>query len=596
MLRKLGKYEILDEIGHGGMATVYRARDTRLDRLVALKVMHPHLRAAPEARVRFTREARSVAKLRHPNILEIYDNSEEDEDEAYIVTELLTGPTLKAFAEQHQDLPAEIAACFTIEIARALDAAHAAGIVHRDVKPENVLLHEDRCAKLTDFGIAQMVDSQSFTATGQILGSPGHMAPEQVEGGDCDHRTDLFSLGTVLYYLATGRLPFAGKNPHQVLKRIVDVDYADPLRVRPSIGGRLRAIIARALARDPNHRYQTAKELEEELSAFVGEAGIDDPSAMLARYLRDPEKVSAELREDIVRRLVARGRKASSAGDVPAALDDFNRVLALDEGNPQVLELIERIGRRSRQRMTLTIAGAVLGVFGLGAMGYALFGDRGDDIPVVVAEGPAADAAMGAGADAGLAAAMPDASAVARAAERDAGREDGPELVGRPRQRVEAVRLPSGPRRVVFRIQPCQDVSIGVDGQDPRPFGPSFRAVELEPGPHRFSFRDSSACADEDLTVQIPGGAGDYVLAQHLSFQPAGLYVRSNVAAEVSVNGGAVTGHSHEILYVPMQRPQATARIAVTAEDHRAYTGVVRLTAGQPTEARVDLPASGSAP
>lgn len=172
MLRKVEKYEIEEEIGHGGMATVYRAQDTVLDRAVALKILHPHLRSAEEARRRFQREARSVARLRHPRVLEIYDFSGEGSTEAFIAAELLTGPTLKQWRESHQEVPAEIAACFVIEIARALEAAHEAKIVHRDVKPENVLLHEDRELKLTDFGIADMVDSQSMTATGQILGSP----------------------------------------------------------------------------------------------------------------------------------------------------------------------------------------------------------------------------------------------------------------------------------------------------------------------------------------------------------------------------------------------------------------------------------------
>ena len=120
-LRKLEKYEIEEEIGHGGMATVFRARDTRLDRAVAVKVMHPHLRGALEARARFTREAKTVARLKHPNILEIYDYSGEDSPESFIATELLTGPTLKHFAEEHPEIPAEIAACFAIEIARAAD-------------------------------------------------------------------------------------------------------------------------------------------------------------------------------------------------------------------------------------------------------------------------------------------------------------------------------------------------------------------------------------------------------------------------------------------------------------------------------------------
>src|SRR5690606_39168516 len=187
-----------------------------------------------------------------------------------------------------------------IEIAQALEAAHAAGIVHRDVKPENVLLNENRELKLTDFGIADMLDAQSMTATGQILGSPGHMAPEQIEGKDCDARTDLFSLGTVIYYLATGRLPFTGRNPHQVLKRIIDGEYADPLRVNPTIGGRLRAIIVKSLERDVAARYQSAREVIADLEAFIAEAGITDPEATLERYLKDPEKVGAAIRAETI--------------------------------------------------------------------------------------------------------------------------------------------------------------------------------------------------------------------------------------------------------------------------------------------------------
>ena len=598
MLRKLGKYEILDEIGHGGMATVYRANDTRLDRLVAVKVMHPHLRAAPEARVRFAREARSVAKLRHGNILEIYDSSEEDSEEAYIVTELLTGPTLKEFAEKHLDyIPAEIAACFVIEIARALASAHGAGIVHRDVKPENVLLHEARGMKLTDFGIAQMVGGQSFTATGQILGSPGHMAPEQVEGGDCDERTDIFSLGTVLYYLATGRLPFAGKNPHQVLKRIVDVDYLDPLRVRPSIGGRLRAIIVKSLARDPADRYQSARELEDELVAFVAEAEIDDPSAMLARYLPEPESVAAELRTATIRRLTARGKRRADQGDVPGALDDFNRVLALDEGNAQVLELIERIGRRSRQRTWLTAGGAALGAFGLAAMAYAFLANGDSDEASIALADPPSDIE-------GVIGPEPDSGPGGDAATPSAqdGRDGGPRPRLRvetmpPRQRIDTERVSNGPRTVRFNLRACQDVSISIDGSAPRPYGPGFLAAELEPGRHAFVFtrNDGSKCADRtEATVVVPPGDDAFVLTQPIGFQPAVLLVDTLPAAEISVGG--VIGRANRPIYVPMTSQYALHDFTVTAPDHPPYTGQVRLEAGETKSVDVEMEASGSDP
>ncbi|MEM6931493.1 MAG: serine/threonine-protein kinase, partial [Myxococcota bacterium] len=279
-MRRLGKYELESEIGHGGMATVYRARDLVLERCVAVKVLHPHLRKSSEARERFTREARSVARLRHPYIMEIHDFAGEDAEESYLVAELLTGPTLRELVDAHR-LPAEAAVALALPVAEALAAAHDAGIVHRDVKPENVLLHEGRTVKLTDFGIAQMVDAHSFTHTGQILGSPGHMAPEQIETGEVDARSDVFALGTVLYLLATGTLPFHGKNAHQVLKQVVDCEHPDPLRLRPSIGKELAQILQRAMAKAPEDRYASAGELAGALRAFLLDHGIDDPAALL---------------------------------------------------------------------------------------------------------------------------------------------------------------------------------------------------------------------------------------------------------------------------------------------------------------------------
>jgi len=597
MLKKLGKYEILDEIGHGGMATVYRARDSRLDRMVAIKIMHPHLRAAPEARVRFAREARSVAKLRHGNILEIYDSSEEDSDEAFIVTELLTGPTLKEFAEAHPNMPAEVAACFTIEIAHALASAHGAGIVHRDVKPENVLLHEDRCIKLTDFGIAQMVDSQSFTATGQILGSPGHMAPEQVEGGDCDHRTDLFSLGTVLYYLACGRLPFSGRNPHQVLKRIVDSDYADPLRVRPSIGGKLRQIIVRSLAKDPAERYQTAESFAADLEAYVAEAGIEDCSVVLAEFLPNPEEYAARHRAHMVELLIARGKKASESGDVPQALDDFNRVLALDEGNPQVLELIERLGLRSRLRIGLLAAGALLGVFGIGAIGYALFGNEREEVPVpvAVAEEPP-DAAIAGEPDAGTTAlAERDAGEVAEATDAgDSGDEAAVRSTGPARQRHTTVRS-TGPRVVRFSVSP-QSVEIGVDGAEPRPYGPSFSSVELDPGAHDFVF-GGDCCVTTEETIVIPPGDEPFVLRRRVPFAGRVMFKVEppDATAEIETFQGWMPVRPNFVMEVPQSRSRAPHRIRVTAEGYQPYTGTVALDA-EPKRVELELEAEPATP
>ena len=373
MRARLGKYEILEEIGHGGMATVYRARDASLGRDVALKVLHPHLQKAAEARARFRREAQSVARLHHPGIPEIYDYSDEESDDTFLAAELLTGPTLERFVESVSDIPAEIAACAGIELARALGAAHEAGIVHRDVKPSNVLLDKARVLKLTDFGIAHLVGSQGFTATGQVLGSPGHMAPEQVERGYSDVRSDLFALGTVLYFVATGRPPFAGRNPHQVLKRVSEADFPDPQRINPRIGRELADVLKKMLALDPRDRYGSAREVEQALTEIVERVGIEDPATALRGFLEDPTTSAARWNARAVEALLLRAERAASDGAWVDAHEAAGRVLAIDDGNADALALLRRLerrGNRERHRRWAWVGGlaAALGTILLGVV------------------------------------------------------------------------------------------------------------------------------------------------------------------------------------------------------------------------------------
>lgn len=597
MIRRLERYEILEEIGHGGMATVYRARDTKLDRLVALKLMHPHLRGAAEARARFRREAQSVARLKHPRILEIYDYSGEESEESYIATELLTGPTLKAFVESGVEMPAEVAACFGIEIARALAAAHDKGIVHRDVKPENILLHENRCIKLTDFGIADMVDAQSMTATGQILGSPGHMAPEQIEGQPTDARTDLFALGTVLYYLAVGRLPFTGKSPHQVLKRVLDGDFPDPLRIRPAIGGRMKAILVRAMANSPNDRYQSASEFEAALRTYVGEIGIDDAEREVERFLADPASVREAIHRRIVARETERGRCALADRRTQDASDAFARVLAIDERNPEVLDLVSRMGRERERSLAIRRLSMGAGVLALAAVvGWVAAAPSATDVaaPPIAVPGPEDagardDRSPDAPSDepsASTDASMPTDGTSAISALPDAPREFALELRPIRRDPQPVVRL----RRVVFSPDP-QNVTIAVDDQPARPYGPSFESVELSPGRHRFRFEtDLDCCADLTVERDIPAGDEPLVLSVVLPSQPAILIVSSNVPADVTVERIA-RGRARMPIDVPIvSRTRSELRaITVTAPGHRAYTGEVQLTAGAVTTTDVVL-------
>lgn len=356
--RFIGKYEVRGELGHGGMAVVYRAHDPTLDREVAVKVLHPHLAQDPESRMRFEREAKAAARLRHPNIVEVYEFSGAGDDASFMVTELLEGPTLRRFLDGRKEIPAEIAASIGVVLCDALMCAHAQGVVHRDVKPDNLMLSKGKL-KLTDFGIAHVADQREMTATGQVLGSPAHMAPEQIEGTLVDARTDIFAAGTVLYLLSTGRLPFDGPNPHSLLRKILDGDFPDPLRSAPKVGHRFAAIIRRAMSRIPDDRFRDAASLREALVSLCAEIGWDDPVRELDRYFTDPDGATAKLQATLIAKLPALGLAARSRGDLAEAMGYFNRALAIDPGNLRVLSMVRSAARAHRRRRNLRSASII---------------------------------------------------------------------------------------------------------------------------------------------------------------------------------------------------------------------------------------------
>ena len=361
----LDKYELLERVGQGGMAVVYRGLDRQLKRVVAIKILHKHLSDYQEARDRFEREAQAVAKLRHENILEIFDYSGADEAKAagssYIVTEFIDGHTLKQVVTDRPIQFPEIGAMVVLQVCRALAHAHAAGILHRDIKPENIMIRSDGVVKLMDFGISHMLDLERLTVTGQLLGSPAYMAPEHVEGRQLDFRTDVFAAGIVLYQLCVGRLPFEGKNPHEVLKRIADCKFIDPRQANPQIGNRLGRIILRAMAALPDDRYPAIGEMVLALESYLEESGIaaDKIPGELARYFIGPVAYEQALETRLVDHLTTRGQKLLSTDDRSAALDVFDRVLTIDPDNERVLAILDNINRRRRMRSAALAALAV---------------------------------------------------------------------------------------------------------------------------------------------------------------------------------------------------------------------------------------------
>ena len=254
-----GRYEILEAIGFGGMAVVYKARCHRLNRLVAVKILKDELSKDEEFRNRFHAESQAVAMLSHPNIMSVYDVSTHDEAD-YIVMELIDGITLKQYMEKKGTLNWKETLHFAMQIAKALEHAHGRGIVHRDIKPQNIMLLKNGAVKVTDFGIARLM-SQSNTLTKEALGSVHYISPEQAKGGRVDNRSDLYSLGVVMYEMMTGRAPYDGDSPVAVAIQHINGGAEMPSVLNPNIPGGLEQIIMKCMATDPAQRYNSATAL-----------------------------------------------------------------------------------------------------------------------------------------------------------------------------------------------------------------------------------------------------------------------------------------------------------------------------------------------
>ncbi|MFT3708297.1 MAG: serine/threonine-protein kinase [Archangium sp.] len=345
--RHIGRYRILEQLGQGGMSVVYKGLDTTLDREVAVKVLHPHLSGRAESRKRLEREAKAVARLHHPNILEVFDYSGETASDAYLVTEYIRGQTLRQFINDEALQPPEVAAMVVHELASALAHAHDAGILHRDLKPENVMVREDGVLKLMDFGIAKILDrDEKMTMTGALVGSPAHMAPEIIEGEEAGAEADVFSLGTMLYLFSTGKLPFVAPNTTATLKKILDSVYDDPRQVVPTVSDDLAEIIASCLQRQPGARYSSAGKLRDALAEYLATLQITRPHEELAKFFLDPRAYRKELTPRITGALLARAEKLISEKKSAKAMSALNQVLAHEPSNARANELLGQMRAR----------------------------------------------------------------------------------------------------------------------------------------------------------------------------------------------------------------------------------------------------------
>lgn len=603
-IQRFGRYQVETELGRGGMSVVYRARDPALERPVAVKVLHPHLADREESRTRFTREAKAVARLQHPSIVEVYDYSPADSEQAYIVTEFIDGPTLRQLVDAHPIRHAEVAALLMIPVLQALGHAHAAGVVHRDVKPENVMLRPDGTPVLMDFGIAQMVDQDTLTATGTMLGSPAHMAPEVVEGEEISARSDLFSIGTVLYWLVCGVLPFVGPNPAALFRRIAEGRYDPVLTRRPQAGRAIARLIERCMARRPEDRPASADEVITGLREILTEGGLGEPMAELREFLKDPEGFQEQLTWRLVPAYLALAEKAWAKKQSARALDFLDRVLSLDEREETARALLRRIerGQRHGRAARVLVAAVVLG--GLAGGIFLLisrFWTSGVDLGVGLLQPPpetptsslppkSPDAGVPRSVDAQVVDAGPLDAAPPSAPPRDASPLDA-RVVGRPvRPPVGPTARPDAavpaPRTLALKVRGPQRAEVYLEGTRQ---GYLYEVqvaggLQLTTGRTYVVGFKNPGCEDKEHRINV---TPDQVRIPDLPFtcdwKQAYLKVDSNIDAMVLRGDGKYLGRTRSPISVPMNG--GTAQLAIVVTDGVTnQTRDLTLNAGQETK------------
>ncbi len=320
MLKKLGKYELIDEIGHGAMGEVYKAHDPTLGRLVALKTIMGSLVGNADLLERFYQEARSAGTLQHPNIVTVYELGQQD-DTPFIAMEFLEGESLDKILDRGPVLPLSQKVGFIVPVCRALDYAHKRGVVHRDIKPGNVMLTKDGVIKVVDFGIARLVDA-SKTQTNIMIGTMGYMSPQQFRGERADQRSDIWAVGVMLYELLCLRRPFQGDDSPSLILNIVD-EKKHPLPVRdfaPDCSPELEALIGKMLRKDANERFQTMEEVLLEL-----------------------EPIWRNLQEENVTGLIIDSEALIRAQDYSRARDVLRKALQIDSRNERAKSLLDQV-------------------------------------------------------------------------------------------------------------------------------------------------------------------------------------------------------------------------------------------------------------
>jgi serine/threonine protein kinase len=343
MSNTFGRYEILDKLGEGAMGVVYRARDNALGRIVALKMLSAELGAEEELHQRFQREAEAIGRLSHPCIVTVYDLGEA-EGQLYMAMELLDGDDLRALIDKQAEVPLADRVRILGEICQGLGYAHSRDVIHRDIKPANILVTSAGKVKLLDFGLARVSTRATITKRGVILGTPDYMSPEQAMGKPIDHRSDIFSAGSVFYEFITYQKPFRGKTLHAVLYQIISEAPEPVLTCCPDVHARLAAVIHRMLEKEAADRYQSMEEVGRdirEIHAALRRSGSQSAAPFPVAVQGSADEIRGRVRDH-----VTRARAHLDAGRLSKASAEVHDALALDPECEEAAEVLWRAGRR----------------------------------------------------------------------------------------------------------------------------------------------------------------------------------------------------------------------------------------------------------
>ncbi|MFI1099934.1 Stk1 family PASTA domain-containing Ser/Thr kinase [Streptomyces melanogenes] len=604
-----GRYRVEARIAVGGMATVYRAVDTRLDRVLALKVMHPALAADGSFVERFIREAKSVARLAHTNVVGVFDQGT-DGGYVYLAMEYVAGCTLRDVLRERGALQPRAALDILEPVLAALGAAHRAGFVHRDMKPENVLIGDDGRVKVADFGLVRAVDAVTST-TGSVLGTVSYLAPEQIEQGTADTRADVYACGVVLYEMLTGAKPHSGENAAQILYAHLHEGVPAPSAAVPGLAVELDELVASATARNPDARPYDAVGLlaqarearaaldDEQLDAVppqavpaAGTSGSEDRTSVIPRAVATPPRGSAPM---------------TAAAPLPAEQDAVNRTSRLTMPPPEPAPARARGGRRPRlvlngRRGLIAVLAAVLLVLGVGAGVWYINSGQFTHVPAVI--GQSESAAKKRLEDAGLSVKKVDrrySDTVKRGTVIQTDPETGARVRGNASVTVVVSRGPEMVKVPDVTGKPLDDAkkALADAGLTPGAVTEEFNedtdqgaVVSTDPaaGAPRRADTAVALVVSKGAPVEVPGVVGDSVEDATSSLKDAGLEVR--IAAE-QVNSPQEAGS------VAAQSAAEGARLAkgdtvtLTVSKGPRMITVPKVTGEKSDDAKKDLEKAG---